>query len=173
MFFFVCWVLGALGMVISGFSCFSAASTYLKQTSSMSSLLGSGYYSVIKPMGYLIGACGVWYLIYGILAGVLSYYIYKRNRIFLCFYQLTSILMMIIVAIICIAVFAIANSVKSSVGLYGGSLDTYSSTLITYGVSGIVGLILMTMYFCKSERVRTYMGSTEYMEKALFRIGAK
>jgi hypothetical protein len=33
------------------------------------------------------------------------------------------------------------------------------------------GLILMTMYFCKSVRVRTYMGSTEYLDTALFKIG--
>jgi hypothetical protein len=30
----------------------------------------------------------------------------------------------------------------------------------------------MTMYFCKSVRVRTYMGSTQYLDTALFKIGA-
>lgn len=38
-------------------------------------------------------------------------------------------------------------------------------------LGGAIGLVLMTMYFCKSVRVRTYMGSTEYLDNALFKIG--
>jgi hypothetical protein len=39
-------------------------------------------------------------------------------------------------------------------------------------VFSIVELIWLTLYFCKSERVRTFMGGHEYMKKALFAIKA-
>lgn len=39
---------------------------------------------------------------------------------------------------------------------------------ITTTFSGLAGLLLMTLYYCKSIRVRTYMGNDEYMNKAVF-----
>ena len=35
-------------------------------------------------------------------------------------------------------------------------------------IGTVIGLTLMTLYYCKSIRVRTYMGSDEYMRKAIF-----
>jgi len=35
-------------------------------------------------------------------------------------------------------------------------------------IGAIIGILLMTLYYCKSIRVRTYMGSDEYMTKAVF-----
>lgn len=53
---------------------------------------------------------------------------------------------------------------------------TNAAPVLAIGILGTffglaIGLILMTMYFCKSVRVRTYMGSTEYLDTALFKIG--
>ena len=51
--------------------------------------------------------------------------------------------------------------------MLGGIIAQTAGTLVGAGV----GLVLLTMYFCKSVRVRTYMGSTEYQDRAFFRIG--
>ena len=54
---------------------------------------------------------------------------------------------------------------------YGSGVAMFGIEAFSLLIGGAVGLILMTMYFCKSERVRMYMGSTEYLETALFKIG--
>ena len=54
---------------------------------------------------------------------------------------------------------------------YGGGAAMYFAEAFGLLVSGAVGILLMTLYFCKSERVRVYMGTTEYLETALFKIG--
>ena len=59
----------------------------------------------------------------------------------------------------------IANGVYAD---YGVSLGASAVSNVVFGV---LGLILMTMYYCRSVRVRKYMGSTEYQQRALFRIG--
>jgi len=40
--------------------------------------------------------------------------------------------------------------------------------LIGSTLGSVAGLFLITLYFCKSKRVRIYMGSDEYMSKAIF-----
>ena len=35
----------------------------------------------------------------------------------------------------------------------------------------VVFLCLFTMYYCRSIRVRTYMGGTEHIKRAIFTIG--
>lgn len=65
--------------------------------------------------------------------------------------------------------FVIGTLMVSSLGLavVGGTVVTEFGIVAGAGI----GLVLMTMYFCKSERVRVYMGSTEYLDTALFKIG--
>jgi hypothetical protein len=75
-------------------------------------------------------------------------------------------------------VLAIANvavSLISGISLVvrvGSAAASVMGTTVGTMLGGIIGLVLMTMYFCKSKRVRTYMGSTEYLDAALFKIGA-
>ena len=38
---------------------------------------------------------------------------------------------------------------------------------------GIAALILTTLFFCKSKHMRSFMGSNDFLRRALFRIGAK
>ena len=68
---------------------------------------------------------------------------------------------------------ALVNVIVSATMLSGSG---YVGVTIGSGVFGliigIVFLALFTMYFCKSQRVRTYMGSTDYIDRALFKIGA-
>ena len=89
--------------------------------------------------------------------------IFKRNHNFLRIYQIAFIVS-IAFSIITMIMLNMALSGSSISGLEGG-------TMIGSIVVGVVELILFTMYYCKSVRVRTYMGGTEYQQKALFRIG--
>jgi hypothetical protein len=41
-------------------------------------------------------------------------------------------------------------------------------TMIGSIVGSVVGMLLWTLYFCKSVRVHTYMGGDEFKDKALF-----
>lgn len=86
----------------------------------------------------------------------------KRVPTFLRIYQI-----LIIVNLGVELIWGIVNAVKAQT--YG--YVVVGSTIGTV-VGSVVGLALMTMYFCKSVRVRTYMGSTQYLDTALFKIGA-
>lgn len=88
--------------------------------------------------------------------------IIKRVPTFLRLYQILSIVELCASALSTI-VYAIF--LMETAGLLIGGVAAGA-------VGGAVGLILMTMYFCKSVRVRTYMGTTEYLDTALFKIGA-
>ena len=55
---------------------------------------------------------------------------------------------------------------------YGGGYAVFFPEAFALLVSGAVGIVLMTLYFCKSVRVRVYMGTTTYLDTALFKIGA-
>lgn len=90
--------------------------------------------------------------------------VFKRSDIFLKYYQIISIVEVVLAVVLSILVGTLpgANQVAgASVGSAIGSI-----------IGGVVSLVLFTLYFCKSERVRTYMGSDSYLKKALFRIGA-
>ncbi|MDR0889797.1 MAG: hypothetical protein LBM28_04005 [Oscillospiraceae bacterium] len=47
--------------------------------------------------------------------------------------------------------------------------DSLTPETLLFVLSSITGIFLMSYYYCKSVRVRTYMGSDEYIKKALFR----
>ena len=74
-------------------------------------------------------------------------------------------------------VLAIANvavSLISGISLVvrvGSAAASVMGTTVGTMLGGIIGLVLMTMYFCKSVRVRVYMGTTQYLDTALFKIG--
>lgn len=88
--------------------------------------------------------------------------IVKRNQMFLRLYQIASLAEMATGLLSAVAMgFAVS---QYGVGDFGISIGG--------GMGSILGLVLMTMYFCKSVRVRTYMGSTDYLDMALFKIGA-
>ena len=128
----------------------------------------------IEAIGSLSSAGGT-YLLIGVLslaANVLGLvyaigfvvFVVKRNPIFLWFYQVLGLASMAL---------ALINIVISTTMIAGGG---YASVAAGSGIAGVVVgilfLVLFTMYFCKSQRVRTYMGSTEYIDRALFKIGA-
>ena len=108
--------------------------------------------------GYIVATTVVSLVQAGLNIGFLVL-IFKRNDIFLKYYQ--------IISIVDIAL-AVLLSIYASTSVMGGF--SFAGTLPSIA-GGVIGLVLMTMYFCKSVRVRTYMGSTAYMDKALFKIG--
>lgn len=93
-------------------------------------------------------------------------FIFKKNQNFLKLYQILGIASIVISIIMVVMMNASMSEAVTSL-----NLDT-TSGIVSSIVSGVVGLVLMTLYYCKSVRVRTYMGGTDYQQKALFRIGA-
>ena len=107
--------------------------------------------------------CGVLTNLLTVVAGVLYIVlIVKKHPNFLRLFQ-----------IIRIAVVGANFLLTVIAGLgYGGGAAMYFAEAFGLLVSGGLGIFLMTLYFCKSERVRVYMGTTEYLDTALFKIGA-
>jgi hypothetical protein len=86
--------------------------------------------------------------------------IFKRKPLFLRFEQ---------IGLILIAVSVVLDTFIPA-GMIG--LDWYDTEVLTNSISIFigcaVGFFLYTLYFCRSVRVRTYMGADEYAKKALF-----
>jgi hypothetical protein len=80
--------------------------------------------------------------------------LFKRKPAFLRYYQLN------IFALLFYSIF---------VGLIPNIMLGYDISFILGNIVGSVAhFFLLTLYYCRSIRVRTFMGSDEYMEKALF-----
>lgn len=150
--FTVLWAIGGVYNIYNGISSWVATSSY------MGMLGGIGAVLVVL---YLV------YLVAGAACLALAYLIYKRNPVFLRFYQLYSIAMIALYIILMVVLLIIANA--AGVGAYASA---YIGGFVGGIIGAAVGVALLTMYFCKSERVRVYMGGTEYLNRAIFRIGA-
>ncbi len=110
-----------------------------------------------------LGGLGTMYVVESLLVIALSIafvvMVFTRKPHFLLIYQIQGIVS-IVITIIEICMIS---------GSYGAAyIDTAS--MITSTISSIVGLLLLTLYFCKSVRVRTYMGGTEYIDKAIIKF---
>ena len=149
--FVVLWAIGGVYNIYNGISSWAAVGGYL-------GLLGGLSFVVIASFIVSIAA--------GLACLALSYFIYQRNPVFLRFYQLYSIGMIALYVILMVLLLIVAAA--SGLGAYTG---TYVGAFIGGAIGAAVGVALITMYFCKSERVRVYMGGTEYLNRAVFRIG--
>lgn len=148
LFFTICWGLSALSSVSTIFSSFSSLGTLFRYNQA----------SLAFPTFILILMSLV-----AIATDVLMIVcIVKRAPKFLRYYQILSFV-------------NIGMSVLVSI-FYAAAARSYGGILLSSGIAGVfagvLGLVLMTLYFCKSVRVRTYMGTTEYLDTALFKIGA-
>ena len=95
--------------------------------------------------------------------------VFKRNHSFLRFFQLA-----FAVNIVASIIATILTNVSLSGNSFAaGAMGSLNGTMIFAIVISAVELALLTMYYCKSVRVRTYMGGTEYQKKAFFRVGVK
>ncbi len=147
LFFTIGWGIGALSSISTIFSGFSSLATLLRYNQANFAL----------PTLVLILVSMV-----SIATDVIMViFMVKRVPKFLRYYQIISIV-------------NIGMSVLLAI-LYSVASRSYGGLFFTSGITGIVlgalGLVLMTMYFCKSVRVRTYMGTSEYVDTALFKIG--
>ncbi len=81
---------------------------------------------------------------------------FSKKPQFLLVYQLASLIALVldIICIIFVAGLQIMNI----------------SSMIPSVIGSAVGLILMTLYYCKSVRVQTYMGNTDYIDKAIIKF---
>ena len=94
----------------------------------------------------------------------------QRNSIFLKYYQIIGIIDIILAVINIAIVAAFLGPILDPQS--GGAFTGAAMVGLVIGViAAIVSLVLYTMYYCKSVRVKTYMGSTDYIDKALFKIG--
>ena len=144
LFFVVCWGLTALMGLAS-----------LARYVSMIAYFGDDY--VMPAFGMILST-----LASVALSITMCVSIVRRAPNFLRLYQ--------ILAIVNLGVSLLAAVPSASVTISSAAFATGASISTVAGAA--VGLVLMTMYFCKSKRVRTYMGSTEYLDAALFKIGA-
>ncbi len=122
-------------------------------------------YSYLLPDGF-IGLAYFMY-IFALLAAVaeawIVYMIFKRDAKFLRIYQLLKIIVPVVLIICTIAFAVMFDGYPVDMG------DLVGSTVGSV-IASIVGLVLVTLYFCRSERVKVYMGNTEYADHALFRF---
>lgn len=146
------WAIGGIYTIYNGVVSWVSTSSYLDS-------LGTN--GVVLIVLYLAS------IVSGAACLILSNLIYRRNPIFLRFYQLYSIVMIALYIILMAVLFVTANSAG-----IGNITPTFMGRFVG-SLLGVIGsLVIFTMYFCKSERVRVYMGSSDYLQRAVFRIGA-
>lgn len=117
--------------------------------------------------GSIFAIAGVVYLVEQIaslaVCVAMIVFVVQRNQMFLRYYQILTIANIALnVLVSIVAVIGSASVLEYSAAYLGNGIGTI--------LGGVVGLIIMTLYFCKSIRVRTYMGSDEYLHRALFRF---
>ena len=158
LFFFILWIVGGIYNIYNGISAWVVAGGYL-------SMLGS--YGMGGLSAVIAGVC-----IVSVIAGIgglaMCWFIYKRNPIMLRYYQLFNIAIIALYIVVAIIMAVVINGLGSYASAYTGA---YMVGMVSGVIGGIIGIVLMTMYFCKSERVRIYMGNDEYLQRAIFRIG--
>ena len=158
LFFVICWTIAGIYYLGSGIVSLLSIPTLLVNSNS-------------ALMGLVLIAAVVYVLITGAFYIALSYLVYKRRPSFLRFYQQCQIGMIGLGIVFAILVGAYVGSMNF--GEYASYVFTsYAGSFITGIIACVIGIALWTMYFCKSKRVRAYMGGTEYIDCALFRIGA-
>jgi len=118
----------------------------------------SSYSSVSAPTGWLmIGTVLMAVTLIGAIIFI-AFIIRKNPNFVLVFHVIT--------AIDILAALLIFIAVGSFLSRMGVSAAEFYSTSIGALIGAIAGLILWTMYFSKSIRVRTYMGSDEYLRRS-------
>lgn len=145
LFFLICWGISALRALLD-----------LVQYLRMIAYFGIGY---VQPA---FGSILVDLVSIG-LSVIMIVLIVQRHPKFLRIYQILTIVNIALSLLVTVPLAFSLGSTNAAPVLAAGFAGTV--------LGGVVGLVLMTMYFCKSVRVRTYMESTEYLDNALFKIG--
>lgn len=145
LFFLICWGISALRALLD-----------LVQYLRMIAYFGIGY---VQPA---FGSILVDLVSIG-LSVIMIVLIVQRHPKFLRIYQILTIVNVALSLLVIVPLAFTMGSTNAAPVLAAGFAGTV--------LGGVVGLVLMTMYFCKSVRVRTYMGSAEYLDNALFKIG--
>ncbi len=121
--------------------------TAISSVSGAIALSGSSYYLPgYETSMWILAAESI---VGAVLETVTAYFVIKRDSRFLFFDQLNRIISLVLTIIVA----------------FLGSNGEVIGTL----VSAVLGFFLMTLYYQRSVRVRTYMGSDEYLQRAIFK----
>lgn len=149
---------GSVFAIISVLGAIDAWNDIVNQVSAYSDHLSASEisgYQTLASISYVVGYTSIavsiaefWWV----------YLMVKKDARFLRVYQILSITAIVLGIGYVIAFASIAPGLMNS-------------SMYTSSVSSIAGLIIRTVYYCRSKRARVYMGSDEYVQKALFKIG--
>ena len=146
LFFLICYLIDAVYYVYYGFQSFE----YAGQLGYFASFVGMGWVSAIL---YLVA---IVMIVCAVLIFYFCYLAFAHQPGFLKIYQTTCIILIITEVVLAIAY---------------ASMSLPSAELWGTAVGSVIGMLLMTLYFCKSVRVQTYMGTNEYKQQAIFTLG--
>ncbi len=146
LFFLICYVIDAIYYVINGFQSFG----YANQLGYLASLVGMGWVPTIL---YIVA---VVMILCGVLIFYFCYLAFSKQPGFLKIYQTTCIILIVTQVVLAIVY---------------GTMQLPSAELWGGAVGSVIGMLLMTYYYCKSVRVQTYMGTNDYKRQAIFTLG--
>jgi len=153
LFFVIANMIGVVVDAVVSLSGIAETITLFGEIPMIRSLLPDNFESAlyITLIGEVVGLLTIVFTILFVLQ------VFQRKHTFLRFYQLAMFAGMF---------YAIFVGVIPNVMLdyFDASFSRNIGTLL----GSIAGILLVTLYMCKSIRVRTYMGSDEYMYRAIF-----
>lgn len=163
---------------LGGFLMFIVVSSYISAVYSFISVIPTIFsYSFFWKMGkWLPGGFVGWavftligHILLSIIAGAvdISYAnkIRRREAGFLGYFQKASIIMIIIIVIWFLIVILWLKQYDNYGVMSTGSIV---NIIISMAFASLIGLIIGSVYFSSSVRVRTYMGSDDYLKQSVF-----
>lgn len=139
------------------------------------------YFAVIGQLRQSLGYGGIFALLdFFVLLAIIfnairlwtAFLLYRRDPRFLKIFQIVSIIGIATCVLILAAVVKVLNEMfvlNEVLFLAAGATDRLMYSLALEVIDAIEA-ICWTVYFCRSVRMRTYMGNEEYLERALFRF---
>ena len=154
---------------IAGISSFISIATNLVNYCTQMKLSGSWPGSITGFMAFNLFGSIILNLSVGCVSITYSNKIRRKESDVLHFWQYSYMVIMIVQVIFWSIEFALMQGILKQYR-YTGAITKYLSvgTIVLMIVVGAVGLLLGSLYYARSVRVRTYMGSDEYLRKSVF-----
>lgn len=144
--FLICYVVGGIYDIVNAIRYFD----YARALGFVLNLSGLGWVTTCLVVVAIVT------IVCAIVTFIFCYMAYQRNPAFLKVFEIYNIVL-IIAMLVLASIYAVAG------------LDSLS--LWASAIGSIVGFLLMVLYFSKSVRVQTYLGSDDYKREAPFTLG--